>query len=100
MILAAFWAARKNDQSKMPRELVTGLQCKGWGTLPRAGGYYDQPAKLMHWMTQLLNVWHSTRAWKSSNDWAKFVRERPEDWEIVSWLIQLEKKHGGNLVQS
>lgn len=84
----------------MPRELVTGLQCKGWGTLPRAGGYYDQPAKLMHWMTHLVNIWHATNAWLSSKDWAKFVRDHPEDWEIVSWLIQLEKEHDGNLVQS
>lgn len=98
MILAAFRAARKNDKGKLPRELVIALQCKGWGTLPQAGGYFDQPAKLMRWMTHLLNVWNATRAWVTSNDWAKFVRNNPDEWDIVSWVIELEKTHGGNVV--
>lgn len=96
-MLAAFRAARKNNHSMMPRELVTGLQCRGWGTLPRHGGYLDQPAMLMLWMTRLVNIWQATRNWVTSDDWPKFVRKQPDDWELVSQLITLEKEHAANV---
>jgi hypothetical protein len=97
MMLAAFRAARFDDNTLKPRELTIGQQCLAWGTLPRNGGYLDQPVRLMNRMTVLLNIYNSTKAWVLSNDWADFARRHPDDWKLVQDLIMLEEEHGSKL---
>lgn len=67
------------------------MQCLSWGTLPRTGGLLDQPARLMLEMTVSVNVYRAFKAWKREDNWAKFARTNPEQFEIVSEVLELEQ---------
>lgn len=89
----------QGDDSLMPRELATAIQCKAWGTLPLAGGLYDQPAGLMRRMTAALNVYTAAQAWKKA-EWGSFHEKYPALWPIIQQAISLDakaRKHEQNL---
>ena len=43
--------------AQMPPELRTAFDVRRWGTLPEAGGLYDQSARLMYRMSLFDNVY-------------------------------------------
>jgi hypothetical protein len=73
------------------------FKCRNWNTLPQAGGYLDQPARLMNEMEASLNVY--TRL-KEYYDTEKRLKADPIKWhewqkdnmELVQAIIKLEKE--------
>lgn len=49
-------ACAVDAEAPPPPELSIAWQCKRWGTLPSAGGYFDQDYGLVHTMSVLSNI--------------------------------------------
>ena len=85
---AANAADKKGDP---PPVLVRAWQCERWGTLPELAGLRDQPVREMTDMTATSNVYTAIRQWKSSKDWAKFQKDNPVQWRVVSHILKMRK---------
>lgn len=56
---------RSFDGEPPPSELITAWEVQRWGTLPEAGGLYDQDYVLMRRMRVLSNIHDAMSAWRN-----------------------------------
>jgi hypothetical protein len=49
-----------------PQELLLAWDCKRWGALPRSGGLYDQPARVMQNMRIAENLYSTVTKLRSA----------------------------------
>lgn len=92
MILAA--AACADGKGPPPPELELAWQARAWSTLPEPGGLRDQRAGELQRMAAVLNTYDAWRARTQHANWAKWAKESPESWRIVSYVLKLRKQHG------
>ena len=57
--------AAVDDNGTPPQELVLAWRCEKWNTLPKAGGYFDQPYELMNRLNLVINVYSHLSTFRS-----------------------------------
>jgi len=76
-------AAANNKKKEPPPILVLCWQCKGWDTLPKAGGMNDQDYRTMYLMNLLSRVYDAALAWKKSPKDMTSDQQR-----VFAWLLE------------
>jgi hypothetical protein len=79
-------AAASNDDKEPPPILSLYWQCMKWGTLPRAGGMYDQDYRTLYQMNVLSRVYDAALAWRTSKDMTA------DQSKVFSWLHEIGVK--------
>jgi len=70
------------------------LNCKEWGTLPEAGGYLDQPARMMAEMEQAYRAWSRLSEYKRMQKQGGeiFTKWQKENYDIIDLVRELTKE--------
>ncbi len=93
MILRAAKCA-EDLNARPPYPLKIKWQCDEYGALPYTGGAMDQPAKLMHDMMTLSNVWKVWDAYMRAPRKAMWAEQNPRAWRMCQDIIRLRRKYG------
>jgi len=69
------------------------LNCKEWDTLPEAGGYLNQPARLMAEMEQAYRAWSRLTEYKrmqktGGDRWQQWQKDNYDVVDMVRNLIK------------
>jgi hypothetical protein len=91
MILAAAEAAR-SAKATPPPELQLAWECLEMHALPRSGGLWRQPAGLVRRMRVALRVYEAVDTWQRSANWRALQENDPRVWEIVTWVVSLQRQ--------
>jgi hypothetical protein len=82
-----------NGKAPIPRSLELAISCKEWGTLPEAGGYMDQPVRLMNEMETAWRAYNNmmdfrTMQKKGGDAWQKW---QAEHYGIIKAIAEITK---------
>jgi hypothetical protein len=83
-LLRAAVAAASSDKDEPPPPLRLYWQCMKWGTLPKAGGMYDQDYRQMHMMNILSKVFDAAKAWHHPEK-----KMTSDQTQIIKWLVSI-----------
>jgi hypothetical protein len=97
-ILIAVADYAEGEARETPHLLELGFDVEHFGSLPLAGGLWDQPAGLMRKVRQVMNVYHAVKMEKRDGrkpgETAKWRKEHEDIWEIVSEINELRENYG------
>ena len=74
-------------KAEPPAELQTAWQCQRWGTLPEAGGIYDQDDTLLYRMGMLDNIYRTVMKINSSAG-AEIHKLSTSERLLWRWLME------------
>lgn len=83
---------KDSENNQIPPPLEMALICKRWGTLPKAGGWLDQPARLSLQMDYSKQMYDAFMAYEEarkayigkSKEWTAWQKKNKEIIELVA----------------
>ena len=77
----------------MPHPLEIGFACRRWGTLPAAGGWLDQPAKLFTQADYALRIYDMLAEYERMRKigGADFIKWQKENKGVVQLVASIKE---------